>query len=84
MLLKQKGSLLRLKAQNLTIQKQCHHAEALLREAASLPAGNQEIVVHGLTEAKQLFQEALSLVGSDPVFSVLHESSMTPLLFRWV
>jgi separase len=57
------------------MQKQCHHAEVLLREAASLPVGNQETVVHGLAEAKHLFQEALSLVGSDPVFSVLHESS---------
>ncbi|PWW75361.1 hypothetical protein C7212DRAFT_358438 [Tuber magnatum] len=76
-LLKQKGNILRLKAHNLTMQRQCEQAEILLREASGLPVGQQETVVHGLTEAKHLLQEALSLVGSDPVFSVLHESTIS-------
>ncbi|CUS09257.1 unnamed protein product [Tuber aestivum] len=76
-LLKQKGNILRLKAHNLTMQRQCEQAEFLLREASKLPVGHQEMVIHGLTEAKHLLQEALSLVGSDPVFSVLHESTIS-------
>ncbi|KAG0639234.1 peptidase family C50-domain-containing protein [Tuber brumale] len=76
-LLKQKGNLLRLKAHNLTMQRQCEQAEVLLQEASKLPVGHQETVIHGLTEAKHLLQEALSLVGSDPVFSVLHESTIS-------
>lgn len=76
-LLKQKGNILRLKAHNLTMQRQCEQAEVLLQEASKLPAGHQEAVIHGLTEAKHLLQEALSLVGSDPVFSVLHESTIS-------
>lgn len=76
-LLKQKGNILRLKAHNLTMQRQCEQAEILLQEASKLPVGHQEAVIHGLTEAKHLLQEALSLVGSDPVFSVLHESTIS-------
>ncbi|KAG0138703.1 peptidase family C50-domain-containing protein [Tuber indicum] len=76
-LLKQKGNILRLKAHNLTMQRQCEQAEVLLQEASKLPVGHQETVIHGLTEAKHLLQEALSLVGSDPVFSVLHESTIS-------
>lgn len=75
-LLKQKGNVLRLKAHNLSMQRKCEQAEALLKEAAKLPVGHQEAVVHGLTEARHLFQEALILMGSDPVFSVLQDSSM--------
>lgn len=76
-LLKQRGNILRLKAHNLTMQRQCEQAEVLLQEASKLPVGHQEAVTHGLTEAKHLLQEALSLVGSDPVFSVLHESTIS-------
>lgn len=75
-LLKQKGNVLRLKAHNLSMQRQCDQAEALLKEAAKLPIGYQEAVVHGLTEARHLFLEALILISSDPVFSVLQDSSM--------
>lgn len=74
-LLKQKGNVLRLKAHNLSMQHKCDQAEALLEEAAKLPVGHQEAVVHGLTEARHLFLEALALIGSDPIFSVLQDSS---------
>lgn len=74
-LLKQKGNVLRLKAHNLSMQRKCDQAEALLEEAAKLPVGHQEAVVHGLTEARHLFLEALALISSDPVFSILQESS---------
>lgn len=76
-LLKQKGNVLRLKAHNLSMQRKCDQAEALLEEAAKLPVGHQEAVVHGLTEARHLFLEALVLISSDPVFSVLQDSSMS-------
>lgn len=76
-LLKQKGNVLRLKAHNLSMQRKCDQAEALLEEAAKLPVGHQEAVVHGLTEARHLFLEALALISSDPVFSVLQDSSMS-------
>lgn len=75
-LLKQKGNVLRLKAHNFSMQRKCDQAEALLEEAAKLPVGHQEAVVHGLTEARHLFLEALALISSDPVFSVLQDSSM--------
>jgi separase len=77
-LLKQKGNVLRLKAHNFSMQRKCDQAEALLKEAAKLPVGHQEAVVHGLTEARHLFLEALMLISSDPVFSVLQDSSTYP------
>jgi separase len=76
-LLKQKGNVLRLKAHNFSMQQKCEKAEALLKEAAKLPIGHQEAVVHGLTEARHLFQEALILMSSDPIFGVLQDSSIT-------
>lgn len=82
-LLKQKGNVLRLKAHNLSMQRKCDQAEALLEEAAKLPVGHQEAVVHGLTEARHLFLEALALISSDPVFSILQESSTSHVCIRY-
>ncbi|KAH0612981.1 uncharacterized protein H6S33_009361 [Morchella sextelata] len=76
-LLKQKGNVLRLKAHNFSMQQKCEKAEALLKEAAKLPIGHQEAVVHGLTEARHLFQEALILMSSDPIFGVLQDSTIS-------
>jgi separase len=76
-LLRQKGSVQRLIAQSLALQGECATAAEALEQAASLPAGSQEIISQGLAEAMARLQEALSLVESDPVFSVLQESTIS-------
>ncbi|KAL7269465.1 separin protein [Rhizina undulata] len=76
-LLKLKGNVLRMKSYNQTIQENFEQAAELLKQAAMLPAGQQEYISQGLAEAKQLLHEALEAIASDPVFSVLQDSTLS-------
>lgn len=76
-LLKQKGDIQRLIARSLALQGECDAAAGTLKDAAKLPAGNQEIISQGLVEAINHLQKAFSLVSVDPVFSVLQESTIS-------
>jgi len=76
-LLKQKGDIQRLIAQSLALQGECDLAAEILEQAAKQPVGTQEIISQGLVEATTQFHEAFSLVASDPVFSVLQDSTIS-------
>jgi separase len=80
-LLKRKGDIMRLMA-NCLATREDPSSSTLLSQAGKFPMGNQQIIFHGLTEARILFQEAFSLISSDPIFSVLQESSRYSLSYR--
>ena len=74
---KMRGHILRSKAYNLAVQSQCSLAEALLKEASSLPCGHHEFIHQRLAAAKHLLLESLSLLASDSAFSCLQDSTIS-------
>lgn len=75
-LLRQKAQIQRLRAYSLAVCSQYKEAVELLEQAAKIPSGQQGYISQGLVEANQLLHKALALAASDPVFSVLQDSSM--------
>lgn len=76
-LLKQSGNIKRLIAENLSVRQEWKEAVGILQDAANLPAGEEEIIRQHLVEARNLFQQALSLVSADMVLSGLREATIS-------
>ncbi|KAI9839125.1 MAG: hypothetical protein M1819_003118 [Sarea resinae] len=76
-LLRIRGDLLRRKAFTMLSQQDIESATSLLAEAQDLPCGLEDVVQQRLCNARQLLQQALEDLVSDPVFCFLPESTIS-------
>ncbi|KAL9116752.1 MAG: hypothetical protein Q9187_006719 [Circinaria calcarea] len=72
-----RGKLLRQQAISILRRKKTDSVAHLLLEAAILPSSQQDSVVQALAEAKMYLRQGLEEIASDPVLSVLNESTIS-------
>ena len=72
-----RGSVLRLKAVALALQRQSSAAASLLQEAGSCHGDQQSFVQQRICNAKHLMQQSLEEMAADAVFCVLQESTIS-------
>jgi separase len=72
-----KAVVLRRKARVLTATKKFVEAQSLLCEAGDYSSTQAAVVEHGLAMAKHLLHQSMEQMSSDPVYSVLQESTIS-------
>ena len=76
-LLKYHGSLLRQQAEGALHQKRPNLAASYLARAAILPTTVEESVLQNLMQARLYLYQGLDKISNDPVFCILHESTIS-------
>jgi separase len=72
-----KGVILRQKAKAYLLWRRCDEAMAILKEATSLSCGQMDAIDHHVSLARQYFLQSADQMASDPVYSVLQDSTIS-------
>lgn len=72
-----KALVLRRKARVLTTTKRFVEAQCVLREVGNYSGTQMDTVEHGLAVAKQLLLQSMEQMSTDPIYSVLQESTIS-------
>ena len=71
-----RGRILRQQAEGLVLRQDTKQASLCLLEASLLPCMPQDLLMQNIGQAQLFFCQGLETTLSDPVFSVLHESTL--------